>query len=70
MTDFEERPEYGLGMFDRSGGYDWTSAAIGHLGRGTLALCLPRDGIIVVVLANVERDVETVAGNLVHTANS
>ena len=77
MTDFDKRPEYGLGIIDRRGEYGWDSGALGHtgafdggrLGR-TLALCFPKEGIVVVVLANVDHDVDTAAGNLVQAAST
>ena len=77
MTDFDKRPEYGLGIIDRRGEYGWDSGALGHtgafdggrLGR-SLALCFPKEGIVVVVLANAEHDVDTAAGNLVQAAST
>jgi hypothetical protein len=56
MTDFDERPEYGLGIIDRRGEYGWDSGAAGHTGLHregycTAALCFQSPGIVVVVLA-------------------
>jgi hypothetical protein len=69
MTDFDERPEYGLGIIDRRGEYGWESGALGHTGLlhgfSSAALCFQDPGIVVVVLANAEHDVDTTAGNLV-----
>jgi len=77
MTDFGERPEYGLGIIDRRGEYGWDSGALGHTGatpklriHTTLAHCFPKQGIVVVVLANAEHDVDTLAGNLVQVAST
>ena len=76
MTDFTKRPEYGLGVADRRGEYGWDSGALGHTGHTpkggytTAALCFPNPGIVVVVLANAELDIDTVAGSLVRAANS
>jgi CubicO group peptidase (beta-lactamase class C family) len=69
MTDFDKRPEYGLGIIDRSGEYGADSGAVGHTGLEfgftTGALCFQQPGIVVVVLANAhEYDVDTVAGKL------
>lgn len=76
MTDFEERPEYGLGVWDRRPEYGWDSGALGHTGVAregyrTAALCFQGPGIVVVVLANEEEkvDVDMVAGDLVHAAS-
>ena len=73
MTDFVERPDYGLGIIDRSGEYGSDSGALGHTGNfngfTTVALCFPNDGIVVTVLANAEHDVDTAAGNLVQAAS-
>jgi D-alanyl-D-alanine carboxypeptidase len=71
MTDFDARPDYGLGIIDRRFEYGRDSGALGHtgaldggrLGR-SVALCFPDDGVVVVVLANVDHDVDTVAGDL------
>jgi CubicO group peptidase (beta-lactamase class C family) len=72
MTDFVARPGYGLGVIDRSSEYGFDSGALGHTGSfngySTVALCFPKDGIAVAVLANAEHDVDTVAGNLVQAA--
>jgi D-alanyl-D-alanine carboxypeptidase len=74
MTDFDERPEYGLGIIDRSGEYGSDSGAVGHtgaiLGFTSLALCFQKQGIVVVVLANAEHEFDTLAGNLVQTAST
>ena len=35
-----------------------------------MALCFPDRGIVVVVLANAEHDVDTLAGNLVQAAST
>jgi D-alanyl-D-alanine carboxypeptidase len=68
MTDFGKRPEYGLGIWDRQAEYS-SSGALGHIGEsfgfGSMALCFPESGTVVVVLANAaEHDVGTTAGNL------
>jgi D-alanyl-D-alanine carboxypeptidase len=74
MTDFSRRPEYGLGIIDRRGEYGRDSGALGHTGAlfgfTTVALCFPNQGIVVVVLANAEHDVDTLAGNLVQAAST
>jgi D-alanyl-D-alanine carboxypeptidase len=74
MTDFDERPEYGLGVIDRRGEYGWDSGAVGHMGAifgfTTVALCFENPGIVVVVLANAEHDVDTVAGDLWRAAST
>ena len=74
MTDFDERPEYGLGIIDRRGEYGRDSGALGHMGAlfgfTTVALCFPNQGIVVVVMANAEHDVDTLAGNLVQAAST
>jgi D-alanyl-D-alanine carboxypeptidase len=76
MTDFEKRPEYGLGIWDRRSEYGWDSGALGHTGLHregyrTAALCFQNPGIVVVVLANVEEhDVDTTAGKLVQAAST
>ena len=75
MTDFGERPEYGLGIIDRRGEYGQDSGALGHtgafFGSTTVALCFPNQGIVVVVLANAEEhDVDTTAGSLVDAAST
>jgi D-alanyl-D-alanine carboxypeptidase len=69
MTDLGKRPEYGLGIFDRRYEYGSRSGALGHTGYireggRTAALCFQDPGMVVVVLANTEHDVETTAGNL------
>jgi D-alanyl-D-alanine carboxypeptidase len=72
MTDFTERPQYGLGIIDKRS--DYGAGALGHtgslLGFTTTALCFPEQGIVVVVLANDEHDVDATAGNLVRAASS
>jgi D-alanyl-D-alanine carboxypeptidase len=72
MTDFSERPQYGLGIIDKRSEYG--SGALGHtgslLGFTTTALCFPEQGIVVVVLANREHDVDTTAGELIRAASS
>ena len=75
MTDFDERPEYGLGIEDRRDEYGWDSGGLGHTGLAfgftTAALCFQRQGMVVVVLANAqEYDVDTVAGELVQAAGT
>jgi D-alanyl-D-alanine carboxypeptidase len=77
MTDFDERPEYGLGIIDRRGEYGWDSGAVGHTGLAregyrTAALCFQNPGIVVVVLANAEEqvDVDTVPGDLWRAAST
>jgi D-alanyl-D-alanine carboxypeptidase len=76
MTDFEKRPEYGLGIIDRRGEYGWDSGAVGHTGLAregyrTVALCFQNPGIVVVVLANAEEhDVDTTAGDLWRAAST
>lgn len=71
MTDFDERPEYALGIIDRRGEYGWDSGAVGHKGSTTtVALCFQNPGIVVVVLANAEHDVDTVAGDLWRAAST
>jgi len=74
MTDFGKRPEYGLGIIDRRGEYGRDSGSLGHTGAifgfTTVALCFPNQGIVVVVLANAEHDVDTVAGRLVQAAST
>ena len=72
MTNFAKRPQYGLGIIDKRSEYG--SGALGHtgalLGFNTVALCFPTQGIVVVVLANAEHDVNTTAGNLVRAAST
>jgi hypothetical protein len=76
MTDFEERTEYGLGIWDRRPEYGSGSGALGHTGLAregyrSAALCFQGPGIVVVVLANSEEhDVDTTAGELVEAATS
>jgi D-alanyl-D-alanine carboxypeptidase len=74
MTHFGKRPEYGLGIIDRRGEYGRDSGALGHTGAlfgfTTVALCFPTQGIVVVVLANAEHDVDTLAGRLVQAAST
>lgn len=75
MTDFEERPEYGLGIWDRRYQYGVGSGALGltgfEEGYRTAALCFQDPGIVVVVLANVaDHDVDTTAGNLAFAAST
>jgi D-alanyl-D-alanine carboxypeptidase len=76
MTDFDERPEYGLGIWDRRGEYGPASGALGHTGLAregyrTAALCFQDPGIVVVVLANAEgHDVDTTAGDLWRAAST
>jgi D-alanyl-D-alanine carboxypeptidase len=73
MTDFVERPGYGLGVMDRSSEYGSDSGALGHTGSfngfTTAALCFPNPGMVVVVLANAEHDVDTTAGDLVEAVS-
>ena len=78
MTDFEERPEYGLGIWDRRSEYGSSSPwALGHTGLAregyrTAALCFQDPTAVVVVLANSKDQVEvdTVAGDLVYAAST
>ena len=75
MTDFDERPEYGLGIIDRRGECGGDSGAVGHTGAlfgfTTAALCFRQQGTVVVVLANAhEYDVDSVAGRLVQAAST
>jgi hypothetical protein len=76
MTDFEKRPEFGLGIWDRRYQYGDGSGALGLTGEDdegytTAALCFQDPGIVVVVLANAAgHDVDTTAGNLVDAASS
>ena len=73
MTDFGKRPEYGLGIIDRRGEYGWDSGALGHTGLArAAALCFQNPGIVVVVLANAEEqvDVDSVAGDLWRAAST
>ncbi len=75
MTDFIERPEYGLGIIDRRFEYGRDTGALGHTGLvregyRTVALCFQKQGIVVAVLANAEEhDADTTAGNLVEAAS-
>ena len=72
MTDFEERPGYGLGIIDRRGEYGSDSGALGHtgsfIGYTTVALCFQDPGMIVVVLSNADHNVDSVGGSLVQAA--
>lgn len=69
MTDFVERPGYGLGVIDRSGEYWPGSGAFGHMGaNNAVALCFQDPVGVVVVLANADHDVDTLAGDLVRAA--
>ncbi len=76
MTDFEKRPEFGLGIWDRRSEYGYESGALGlagvvEKGYRTAALCFQDPGIVVVVLANAaEHDVDTTAGRLVQAAST
>ena len=76
MTDFDERPEYGLGVMDRRFEYGGDSGAFGHVGSAflgytTVGLCFQDPGIVVVVLTNAhEHDVDTVAGDLWRAASA
>lgn len=71
MTDFAERPGYGVGIIDRSGEYWPDSGALGHQGGNiTVALCFRDPVSVVAVLANNEHDVDTVAGLLVQAAST
>lgn len=76
MTDFRERPEFGLGIWDRRSEYGYGSGALGLAGvvdegYRTAALCFQDPGIVVVVLANVEEhDVDTTAGSLAYAAST
>lgn len=69
MADFDQRPGYGLGLIDRSAEYWPHSGAFGHKGANSaVALCFQDSGSVVVVLANTEHDVDTIAGHLVQAA--
>jgi len=76
MTDFEKRPEFGLGIWDRRYEYGPDSGALGlagvvENGYRTAALCFQDPGVVVVVLANAEgHDVETTAGALWRAATT
>lgn len=71
MADFVERPGYGLGVIDRSAEYWPGSGALGHKGGNiTVALCFQDPVGVVVVLANAEHDVDTLAGDLVRAATN
>ncbi len=71
MTDFDARPGYGLGVIDRSGEYWPGSGAVGHSGGNiAVALCFQDPVSVVVVLANADHDIDTVAGDLVRAASS
>jgi D-alanyl-D-alanine carboxypeptidase len=74
MTDFGERPEYGLGIVDRREAYGSGSGAVGHgglhVGFTSWALCFPEQGIVVVVMANAERDADVLAGDLLQSAST
>ena len=71
MTDFSARPGYGLGVIDRSGEYWPGSGAVGHKGGNhTIALCFQDPASVIVVLANREHDVDTLAGQLVRAAGT
>ncbi len=76
MTDFDKRPEFGLGIWDRRSQYGWGSGALGltgvvEEGYRTAALCFQDPGIVVVVLANAEdHDVDATAGRLVDAAST
>jgi D-alanyl-D-alanine carboxypeptidase len=76
MTDFDKRPEYGLGIWDRRYEYSSDSVALGHTGLAregyrTAALCFEDPGIVVVVLANAdEHDVDSTAGSLGRAASN
>lgn len=55
MTDFVQRPEYGLGLFNPAQGYGVAVGHAGHMvGYVSWAGCLPEDGAVVVVLSNRE----------------
>jgi D-alanyl-D-alanine carboxypeptidase len=76
MTDFEKRPEFGLGIWDRRSEYGWDSGALGltglvEKGYRTAALCFQDPGIVVVVLANADdHDVDATVGSLVDAAST
>jgi D-alanyl-D-alanine carboxypeptidase len=76
MTDFDKRPEFGLGIWDRRSEYGWDSGALGLTGvvdegYRTAGLCFQDPGIVVVVLANADdHDVDTTAGQLVDAAST
>jgi D-alanyl-D-alanine carboxypeptidase len=75
MTDFDERPEFGLGIWDRRDQYGSASGALGLAGvvdegYRSAAFCFQDPVAVVVVLANdAEFDVETAAGRLVYAAS-
>jgi hypothetical protein len=75
MTNFDKRPEFGLGLWDRRSEYGWDSGALGltgvvEKGYRTAALCFQDPGTVVVVLANTEdHDVDTTVGNLADAAS-
>jgi D-alanyl-D-alanine carboxypeptidase len=75
MTDFDERPEFGLGIWDRRYEFGPGSGALGLTGvvdkaYRTTALCFQDPGTVVVVLANDgAHDVETAAGRLWRAAS-
>ncbi len=77
MTDFAERPGYGIGLRDRSLDYWLGAGAVGHPGRNpegyqSVALCFQDPVGVVVVLANAHHDDggDTLAGLLVQTASN
>ena len=75
MADFGERPGYGIGLLDRNRDYWPGSGAVGHPGQvregyRSVALCFQDPASVVVVLANGDHDVDTVAGLLVQAANN
>jgi D-alanyl-D-alanine carboxypeptidase len=76
ITDFEKRPEFALGIWDRRSEYGYGSGALGLVGLAdegyrTAALCIQNPGIVVVVLANdAEHDADTTAGRLVDAAST
>jgi Beta-lactamase. len=70
MTDLRQRPEYGLGMWDRRYEYGASSGAIGHTGfvregYRTAAIGFENPAMVVVVPVNAEdHDVDATARNL------
>jgi D-alanyl-D-alanine carboxypeptidase len=76
MTDFEKRPEFGLGIWDRRSAYGPDSGALGltgvvENGYRTGALCFQDPSVVVVVLANGEgHDVDTTIGDLWRAAST
>jgi D-alanyl-D-alanine carboxypeptidase len=70
MTDFAERPEYGLGIVDYGRGSGWVGHGGLHVGFSSAAVCVPEHSVVVVVLANSERGLDAAAYGLVQAASS